>query len=528
MATASRRKKTDAAIARESMGGTRVARGARGFHGEIQGPPGKPDDPPKPTADGFHGEIPGARLKGLSMLPNVAEIPISRIFADPDQPRKHFDEEDLERLARSLKRRGQLAPIRVRYVEDLDEYVIVCGERRWRAAGIAGLTHLKCEVVEGEPADLDIRLDQLVENACRKNLRPIEQAKYFREIMEGQGWSGKELAEEIGISPASVSRSLSLLGLPDDVRELVDAGSIPAASAYHLAKLDDEAEVARIAGRIVDDGLSRDDVAAEVDRRFHGEIAVPSGDRRDRRDPTPDRFHGEIPGVSSGPKALPDWRDRPAMGLGLDADVSRRLADAGIESAGEAWGLLETGFLRDDLAWPYVDLKRLELALTRLREEAGDPDPFARPIVQTADPFAPRIGDPRPPGKARPAAVRTCRVCGCTDDDCRRCIAKTGRPCHWVEEDLCSACEAEEDEDVRRQIEEFDRAQGGDEPGSSLLPWRKQPLTDIDEVLVSELLGVEVVIRSGRGIRPESEINAALSKALVESGIRLGLGRARS
>ena len=89
------------------------------------------------------------RLQGVARSKNAAEIPVDRIGPDPDQPREEFDAEALGRLAESLKTRGQLQPIRVRWDEEQGAYVIVCGERRWRAAELAGLPTMSCVIVDG-------------------------------------------------------------------------------------------------------------------------------------------------------------------------------------------------------------------------------------------------------------------------------------------------------------------------------------------------------------------------------------------
>ena len=131
---------------------------------------------------------------GVTRAKNVCVIPLDRIVRDPNQPREEFDPEALRRLADSLKERGQLQPIGVRWDEALGVYVIVFGERRWRAAGMAGLLTVNAVVMEGAISPDDLIVVQLVENAVREDLRPIEQARAYRKLMDAKGWSTRQVA----------------------------------------------------------------------------------------------------------------------------------------------------------------------------------------------------------------------------------------------------------------------------------------------------------------------------------------------
>src|SRR4051812_5207719 len=140
-----------------------------------------------------------ARDQGVARSKHAVEIPVDRIQADPDQPREEFDEEALDRLAESLRSKGQLQPIRVRWDEGRGAYVIVMGERRWRAAIKAGLATLSCVVHQGPVDPGELLALQLVENAVREDLKPIEQAKAYRKLQELYGWSGNRLAKELAV-----------------------------------------------------------------------------------------------------------------------------------------------------------------------------------------------------------------------------------------------------------------------------------------------------------------------------------------
>jgi ParB family chromosome partitioning protein len=205
-----------------------------------------------------------ARLEGVSKEKAAARIAIERLIGDPDQPRDEFDEAALDRLADSLKTRGQLQPIRVRWDEGRGVYVILVGERRWRAARRAGLTELSC-VIEDHPVPADERLViQLVENALREDLRPVEQARAYKALMEAKGWSGNQLAKELHVAQSSVVRALSLLELPVVVQSQVEQGTLAATVAAELTRLPTSEAQADVAQVIVAEGLNRSEVSELV------------------------------------------------------------------------------------------------------------------------------------------------------------------------------------------------------------------------------------------------------------------------
>lgn len=173
------------------------------------------------------------RLQGCQQADDALHVPVDRIDSDPNQPRQAFDEEELYTLAGSLRARGQLQPIRVRYDGETDRYIVIAGERRLRAARIAELETIQCIVDNRDP---DRLVTQLAENLQRSSLTPIEEAHAFREIMKTRKLNGKQLAEVLNLSEAKVSRSLSLLDLPEDVQRKVDAGEIKGREAREIAR----------------------------------------------------------------------------------------------------------------------------------------------------------------------------------------------------------------------------------------------------------------------------------------------------
>jgi ParB family chromosome partitioning protein len=198
--------------------------------------------------------------EGRRRLEAACEIRLDRIIPDPSQPRTEFDEDGLRQLAESLKSRGQLQPIRVRWDDAADRYVVVVGERRFRAAGLAGMETIACVVSGANASPEDLLEDQLVENAIRLDLRPIEQALAYKRLIEARGLSHRQLAERLQIGHASIVRSLALLNLPEPIRDSVEAGQIAPNTAYELSKVDDPAEQAVLAKEAAEGRLKRDDV----------------------------------------------------------------------------------------------------------------------------------------------------------------------------------------------------------------------------------------------------------------------------
>jgi ParB family chromosome partitioning protein len=215
-------------------------------------------------AEGASVPIGGVRYQDLIKTKNAFEVPIDRIVPDPNQPRKVFTPEDLQDLSDSIRARGLLQPIRVRWDDEREKYVIVAGERRWRAAIMAGKAALGCVIVEGEMSESEILHDQLVENCLRADLQPIEQAEAFKSLLDAKGWTAARLAEELHIRDSTVFKALALLELPGEVRGRIAAGEIKPATAYALSQLDRPQDQIELAERVVTEGLTRDEAAAVV------------------------------------------------------------------------------------------------------------------------------------------------------------------------------------------------------------------------------------------------------------------------
>ncbi|MEZ5940286.1 MAG: ParB/RepB/Spo0J family partition protein [Planctomycetaceae bacterium] len=186
--------------------------------------------------------VPDPRDVGRRPLRGFGRIDIHEVIPDPQQPRAEFDNEAIESLAANIKAKGQLHPIHVRWSEAAAHWVIISGERRWRAAQHAALATVDCYFHEQPLSTAQVLELQLIENLLREDLRPVEEAKAFQSLMELNHWNGKQIAEALKIPPSKVSRSLALLDLPADVQRQVDSKQIAARTAYELSRLVDDTD----------------------------------------------------------------------------------------------------------------------------------------------------------------------------------------------------------------------------------------------------------------------------------------------
>ncbi len=146
-----------------------------------------------------------------------------------------FLPEALDRLVASIKSRGILQPLRVRRDAERGAWRIVAGESRWRAAKQAGLATVPCVAVEGELSETDILADQIVENHCRQDLRPLDLARAMAKLKKLKACTSQALAVELGLSGASITRAEALLTLPGDVQAMVDDGRLTESAAYEIS-----------------------------------------------------------------------------------------------------------------------------------------------------------------------------------------------------------------------------------------------------------------------------------------------------
>jgi ParB family chromosome partitioning protein len=219
---------------------------------------------PRPVAASPATSLAPARWQGVTKSKSAVEIPVEKLHRDPHQPREEFDEVALSRLAESIRTRGLLQPIRARWDEGRGEYVIVAGERRWRAARMAGLATVSAVVVEGELPPAELLAVQLVENCLREDLKPVEQARAFRALLQQNGWSIRQLAAELALDHSAVAKTLKLIELPEAVQGLVESGELATWTAFEVAKAKTPELQEDLARRAVAERLTASETAQAV------------------------------------------------------------------------------------------------------------------------------------------------------------------------------------------------------------------------------------------------------------------------
>ncbi len=180
------------------------------------------------------------------------EIAIDSVEPSSMQPRTRFDEAKLEELAKSIRANGVVQPLLVR--RKGTNYELIAGERRWRAAQLAGLTHVPV-VVRDVPDEKVLEL-ALIENIQREDLNPIEEARAYKKLIDSIGLTQESLAERVGRDRSYITNFLRLLRLPDDIRRLIEEGKLSTGHARTLLGASDADAQRRIARRIIERGLS--------------------------------------------------------------------------------------------------------------------------------------------------------------------------------------------------------------------------------------------------------------------------------
>jgi ParB family transcriptional regulator, chromosome partitioning protein len=177
--------------------------------------------------------------------PQPLKLPIELLHPSRLQPRRHFDQSELEALAESIRSRGVMQPLLVRPVADSrpTSYEIVAGERRWRAAQMAGLHDLP--VVVHDLSDRDVLEVALIENVQRQDLSPLEEAEGYRRLIDEFGHTQDALASSLGKSRSHIANLIRLLGLPEGVRRLLEDGQLSAGHARALLGVRDPEGLAR-------------------------------------------------------------------------------------------------------------------------------------------------------------------------------------------------------------------------------------------------------------------------------------------
>ncbi len=201
---------------------------------------------------GLSALIPGAPEAGEGMT-GLLEVPVNAVSPNPKQPRTHWDPEEIQALAASIREVGILQPIVVRRSGE-DGYELVAGERRLRAAKVAGLATVP--VVVRDTDDADLLREALIENIHREDLGPIELAEAFRQLLEDLGLKQEELADRVGVSRSHIANTIRLLQLPLETQQLLTDAKIQAGHARALLALGDVDAVNTLALRVAAEDLS--------------------------------------------------------------------------------------------------------------------------------------------------------------------------------------------------------------------------------------------------------------------------------
>jgi ParB family chromosome partitioning protein len=266
--------------------------------------------------------------------PALRDVPVASVRPNPNQPRRHFDEESLSSLAASVRELGVLQPILVREAGD-GEYELIAGERRWRAAKRAGLPTIP--VVVRTADDLSSLEQAVVENLHRQDLNPLEEAAAYQQLIEDFSMTHDQLATRVGKSRATVTNMLRLFQLPPAIQKLVAEGTLSAGHARALLGTPDRAFQESLARRAVQEGLSVRAVEEAV--RLRGEL-----------DPTADAGRGA---GARGPRL------RQAGMHELEQLLSEHLATrVKVQETGKAGGKVVVEFADLD------DLERIYRAMT--------------------------------------------------------------------------------------------------------------------------------------------------------------------
>jgi len=260
--------------------------------------------------------------------PRVREVPVDLIVPNPRQPRRHFDEEALVALAESVRERGLLQPVLVREAAD-GRYELIAGERRWRAAKLAGLAVMPAAMrsdTDSESLEL-----ALIENMAREDLNPVEEARACAALVEELGLTREEVGRRVGRSRVAVSNLLRLLDLTDDVLGLLESGRLTEGHGRALLMCDDHDTRRALGADAAREGWS----VRETEDRARGGAAVK---RRPRRRPRGIEHPDEVAAAAAAADAL-------GAILGAEVKVTRRAggyrAEISLDSLDDAVALAE-------------------------------------------------------------------------------------------------------------------------------------------------------------------------------------------
>lgn len=271
----------------------------------------------------------------------LADVPVASIVPNPNQPRVHFDEETLAELTTSIQQIGVLQPILVRPAAT--GFELIAGERRWRAAGRAGLAMIPAVVRE---TDDESSIEQaLVENLHRQDLTPLEEAAAYQQLLEDFELTHEQLAERIGKSRSAITNTLRLLGLPPGIQHLLADGKLSAGHARALLATPDRALQESLARQAADEGWS---VRAVEEAVKSGGVVVDTDEPPESPTPSQD-----------GAGVAPTTRLRPPGLLELEELLADHL---------ETRVAVQMGAKRGRISIEFADLADLERIYRRMAD----------------------------------------------------------------------------------------------------------------------------------------------------------------
>lgn len=296
----------------------------------------------------------GALLPGSDEAPREAaqEIEISRIQPNADQPRQVFDRDKLEELAASIREHGIVQPLLVRPVGS--GYEIVAGERRWRAAQLAGLK--KVPAVVRELSGSQVMEIALIENLQRENLNPIEEARAYRRLIDEFGLSQEQLAQRLGKSRSQVANTLRMLQLEPEVQTLVERGDLTMGHAKAVLALEDRDKQVEWAQQVVERKMSVRDTEEAIRQALQPAAPASHGGKA----PSPVREGTDQPPVPTAQGTVSASAGRaPAKSaalLAVEAELRAHFGTPVSIQAGAAKGSIELTYFGDDDLTRLVDM----------------------------------------------------------------------------------------------------------------------------------------------------------------------------
>lgn len=208
---------------------------------------------------------------------NILMIPEQEIMPNPTQPRRHFDRQELANLAQSIRANGILQPVTVRTIPG--GYELIAGERRLRAARLAGLTHIPCILINAD--DRKTALFSLLENLQRQDLSFFEEADAIQKLMRVYGLSQEEAARKLGMAQSTLSNKLRLLRLPESIRLTLEREQLTERHARTLLRLETAAQMEEALSRIIDEKLN----VAQSEKLIEQLLQKPVSEKKGKKAP---------------------------------------------------------------------------------------------------------------------------------------------------------------------------------------------------------------------------------------------------